>query len=68
MHNLDLTTIVSSNTLDCSLHFKSTMFALLTSGSPLSLRQHGTSRFILCFVLALCERKKRNTKEDKVPL
>jgi len=34
---------------------------------PVSLRQHGTFRFILCFVFALYERKNEIQKEDKVP-
>jgi hypothetical protein len=43
--------------------------ALGPEGTPAQdERQHGTSRFILCFIFALCERKNETQKEDKVPL
>jgi hypothetical protein len=35
--------------------------------TPFSLRQHGTIFFCVSF-FAFAERKKRNTKEDQVPL
>src|SRR6266496_1402471 len=37
-------------------------------GQDQDVRQHGTYHCICVSFFALCERKKRNTKEDEVPL
>src|SRR5439155_20927451 len=60
-----------------SPHRMNSMLAWQTCSSTLlafpllnafSLRQHGTCHFSWVSVFALCERKNRNTKEDKIPL